>query len=472
MTGFTAVRTTGIYCRPTCSATPLERNRLPFRSAVAAEAAGYRPCLRCRPDRLPLEAPGDAPAVVQQAIALIAEGALDAGTEESLARQVGLTGRHLRRLFNEHVGATPSLVARARRTHFARRLLDETDLRISEIAEAAGYASVRQLNRNVLATFRFTPAELRAKRRARDRLVADGGLPLRIAYRGDLAFPELLRHRAPRAIPGVEVVEGGTYRRTILVCGNPGVVEVSDAGDGQNLLAVMHLPVLGTLIDEVQRCPRRVGLDRPAAGDTQLVLDPLLGPLARARPGVRAPGAWDRFETSMRILLGQQVSVAHASALTGRLAAAFGVPVPGLEGMALSHLFPTADVLADTRPARIRSALGMPEARAVAVHAFARAYADGELRVDPGAAYGEVIERLLALPGIGPWTAEMIAMFAAGQPDAWPAGDLGLQRMAGELSGVGRLGTRELEALAEAWRPHRSLAAMLLWTAGPAVRGG
>jgi len=304
------VRTTGIYCRDGCSGRPHARNVTRFASPVAAEAAGLRPCLVCRPDRLPPLADNDA--LVSRALVLIAEGVLDDATEDTLATRLGLTARHLRRLFTERVGATPAFVARSRRAHFARRLLDETDLRMADIADASGFNSVRQMNRVMLETFRFTPQQLRARRRNADRLVADGGLALRVPYAGPLAFRELLAYFAPRAIPGVESVDlalrGGTYRRTFTTHGQPGVIEVSQAATAtrdQHLAVIAHLPTFSTLIDEVARCRRLFGLDRPTAAATPLAADPLLGPLTRGLPGLRVPGAWDPFEVAVRIILGQ-----------------------------------------------------------------------------------------------------------------------------------------------------------------------
>lgn len=462
----TGVHTTGIYCRPTCSGRPLERNTSQYRSAVAAEAAGFRPCLRCRPDRLPPAMDGDCGSLVGRALTLIAEGELDNASEDALAGRLGLTGRHLRRLFNERVGATPALVARSRRAHFARRLLDETDLPVSQIAFAAGFTSVRQMNRVMADVFRFTPAALRAKRRDADRLVADGGLPLHVPFEGPLAFADALRHKAARAIPGVERVDGGVYRRTVSSCGNPGVIEVSEAGDGRHLRVVTHIPTLLLLIDDVARVRRVFGLDRPCAAGSPLADDPLLAPLVRRRPGLRVPGAWDPFETSVRVILGQQVSVAAATTLAGRLAQEFGTPVAGLGAMGLSHVFPAAARIAELRVERLRG-IGLTAARAESLRSFARAYADEQVRLDAGVTLEALSETLAALPGIGPWTIEMIAMQAIGHSDAFPAGDLGLRRAAAALRGdTAPLDARELAAMSEAWRPHRSLAAMLLWHSG------
>ncbi|MBF6599162.1 MAG: DNA-3-methyladenine glycosylase 2 family protein [Dehalococcoidia bacterium] len=465
MSALSAVRTTGIYCRDTCTGRPLARNVTVYRSAVAAEAAGYRPCLRCRPDRLPPFTEDDPASIVGRALSLIAEGALDHASEDALAGRLGVSSRHLRRLFHERVGATPALVATSRRAHFARRLLDETDLPITQIADAAGFATVRQLNRVVASVFAFTPTELRRKRREADRLVADGGLTLRLAYAGAFDFAALLRHRAPRAIPGVEVVAGGVYRRTISACGNPGVIEVSDAADGAHLLVIAHLPTLEALIDDVARCRRVFGLDRPAAAQTPLAEDRRLRPLLRAQPGLRVPGAWDPFETSVRVLLGQQVSVAAATSLAGRLVAALGVPVPGLADIGLTHLFPPAARIAGASLERLRG-IGLPATRAEAIRSLARAYAGETLRLDAGGDPAELRQALAALPGVGRWTAEMIALFAAGASDAFPAGDLGLRRAAGRLRGRDAPASeRETEELADAWRPHRALAAMHLWLA-------
>ena len=461
-----AVRTTGIYCRAGCSARPLARNVSRYTSAVAAEAAGFRPCLRCRPDRMPPTVDGDTDALVGRALLLIADGALDETSEDGLAARLGVTARHLRRLFHERVGATPVFVARSRRAHFARRLLDETDLRIVDVALTSGFSSVRQMNREMLTVFHFTPTELRSRRLASDRLVADGGIRLRVPYAGALAFEDLLAYFRSRAIPGVEAVDQHTYRRTITVCGEPGVIEVAQAADGRHLLVVAHLPTLGALIDDIARCRRLFGLDRLAAEDTPLARDPLLAPLIAARPGLRVPGAWDPFESAVRVLLGQQISVAGATTLAGRLVEALGAPVPGLDAMRLTHVFPPATRVAETSVERLRR-IGLPEARARAIRDFARAYADERIHLDSAVPFLDTIEALEALPGIGPWTAHLIALRACGQPDAFPSGDLGLRRIAGRLTGSsGPLPAPAVETMAEAWRPHRALAAMHLWMAG------
>lgn len=464
--GFNAVRTTGIYCRDGCAGRPKAHNVSRFATAVGAEAAGFRPCLLCRPDRLP-GATTSPHGLVERALVLITDGALDEETEDALAARLGVTARHLRRLFQEHVGATPAFVARSRRAHFARRLLDETDMRVVDIAGASGFASVRQMNRVMLDVFRFTPAELRARRRQRDRLVADGGLRLRVPFEGDLAFEDLLAYLAPRAIPGVEVIDAvaSTYRRTTSTHGEPGIIEVSRADD-RHLLVVAHMPAWNSLIDDVARIRRLFGLDTAPAEATPLAEDTLLADLVAARPGLRVPGAWDPFETAVRVFLGQQVTVTGATTLAGRLVEALGAPVAGLEALGLTHVFPSAAAIAEASVERIRS-IGMPAARAQALHEFARAYLDERVRLDAAAPLEQATAALEALPGVGPWTAQMIAYRALGQRDAFAAGDLGLRRNAARLLGESApLDAVALERLAEGWRPHRALAALHLWMAG------
>jgi AraC family transcriptional regulator of adaptative response / DNA-3-methyladenine glycosylase II len=466
-TRLSAVVTTGIYCRAGCPGQPHRQNVVRYRSPVAAEAAGFRPCLRCRPDRLPPSyATNGAPDPVQRAVLLISEGALDESTEDALGGRIGLSGRQLRRLFIEHLGATPSFVARSRRAHFARRLLDETDLSITEIAFAAGFNSARQMNRAMLDTFRFTPTELRAKRRERDRLVADGGLPLRTPYDGSLSFEEMLRFLAVRAVPGVDVVDATTYRRTITTCGYPGAIEVSDLGDRKHLLVLAHLPTMNALIDDVGRTRRIFGLDQPAADSIPaLANDPLLAPLIAARPGLRVAGPWDRFETAVRIIVAQQISIRGACTILGRMVEAFGTPVAGLAALGLTHTFPTAERLAQASERQI-AALGMTSARAATVRSFARAYASEQISLEPSTALDDQLEQLEALPGIGSWTAQCIAMRATGHLDAFPAGDLGLRRAAARALGRESISAAELADRAEAWRPYRALAAMHLWASG------
>ncbi len=452
-----AVVTTGIYCRDGCPARPAGRNVRPYPAAVAAAAAGYRPCLRCRPDR---RADGltwlEAPELVRRALVAIADGGLDEATEDDLAVRLGVSARHLRRLFAEHVGATPDGVARSRRAHFARRLLDETDLPLVEVAAHAGFGSARQLHRVLTDLFGFPPSELRARRQRGDRLVADGGLALRLPVGAPVAWPATLAHLAARAAAGVESVAGDRYRAVLDLHGNPSVVEVGPGDDGSHLRLVVHLPRFEPLLDVVTAVRRLLGLDRPVVAATPLAGDPVIGPLAAGRPGLRAMGSADRFSGAVRIVLGQQVSVAAAATLASRLAHAAGTPVDGLGGWGLDRTSPGPAAVAALDPA----ALAMPRRRAEAVIGLGRAVADGVVALDDPDVE-RVRAALWALPGVGPWTVEVIAGRVLGDDDAFAAGDLGLRKA---LATDGTVPTAADAAIrAERWRPHRTLAAAHLW---------
>lgn len=457
MASFSAVATTGIYCRPGCPGRPDPRNVTTYAYAAAAEAAGYRPCHRCRPYRTELESGAVGSDLVCRAVRLILDGALDGETEAALGARLGISARHLRRLFAEHVGATPDQVARSRRAHFARRLLDDTDLTVTDIAFASGFGSVRQLNRACQEVFRSSPRELRARRRRGDPLTADGGLALRLPYTPPLDLDALLGYFAARAIPGVESVHDGSYRRTIVVDGDPGVLELA-AGADDHVRLTLHLPHWEGLIHVVQRARRILNLDADVDGAARhLVRDPLVGPLQRARRGLRPPGTWEAFEIGVRAIVGQQVSVVGASTIVGRLAALLGVPVPGVENLGLTHLFPSADVVA----AADLEGVGLTRARAAAVRGFAQAVAGDKLPLDGSVGLDELVASIAALPGLGPWTAHYIAL-RLGEPDAFPATDLGLRKAVG---GAGANGStpRDLSEVAEPWRPWRATAATHLW---------
>jgi AraC family transcriptional regulator of adaptative response / DNA-3-methyladenine glycosylase II len=307
---FTAVVTTGIYCRPGCGARPRAENTRKYPLAASAEAAGYRACHRCRPYRSAQHLTWTGPELVCRAVQLILDGALDRGSEGELGARLGVSSRHLRRIFTSHLGVTPDGLARSARTHFARRLLDDTDLTITEIAFAAGFGSLRQFNRACREVFRASPRELRARRRKTDRLVADGGLALRLPFHGPLDWEAMASYLAGRATPGVERVSGDIYRRTIVIEGDPGVLELAPGGD-DHLVLVAHLPHWEELIHVVDRARRiaslDLDLDEPAE---HLARDPTIGPLLRARPGLRPPGTWDPFETGVRAIIGQQVTIA------------------------------------------------------------------------------------------------------------------------------------------------------------------
>ena len=454
---FTAVVTTGIYCQPACSARPRAENTRTFPLAAAAEAAGYRACLRCRPYRYPQTIEWEAPEFVCRAARLILEGALDHGNEVDLARRVGISARHLRRLFIAHLGVTPDGLARSARAHFARRLLDDTDLSVTEIAFAAGFGSLRQFNRACREVFYDSPRALRARRRKADRLVADGGLPLRLSFVAQLDWPALLDYFAARAIAGVERVDGEVYRRTIVVDGYPGVLEFR-LGGHDNLLLCAHLPRWGELVHIVQRARGvanlDLGLEQPQRA---LATDPLLGPLLRERPGLRPPGTWDGFETGVHAILAQQATLNGANRLTARLVHRFGERVPGLERLGLTHTFPLPETLANAD----LEACGLARSRATAIRSFARAVAADEVRLDRSVGLETLIGSLTSLGGIDAATAEYLAL-RLGELDAFPVGGTSKLGVSGQATQIAVAPSED----AERWRPWRALAATQLWFAG------
>lgn len=460
--GFSAVLTTGIYCRDDCSASPLARNVVPYTFAAGAEAAGFRACLRCRPYRAsePRTWIG-APELVCRAVRLILDGALDDSTEDALGSRLGVSGRHLRRLFVAHVGATPDTVARSRRAHFARRLLDDTDIPIADVAFASGFGSVRQMNRVMHEVFRASPSELRRRRRKGDRLVADGGLDLRLPYRAPLGWAAMVSFLQARAIPGVEAIDATAYRRTIRIDGFPGVVEVLPGTGDDHLLLRAHLPRWEGLIHVVDRVRRIFDLDADVAQiQSDLATDRRLRSRLRPDEGLRVPGAWDPFELAVRAVLGQQVSVRGATTMSGRLVDSLGEAVGGLAPLGLTHAFPEPAVIADANPRTLAKAVGLTASRANSLVALARAVLDGSVRLDGALGLDQCVNRLCDVPGIGPWTAHYIAMRACGEPDAFPASDLGLRKALGNGAPVT---PADAERCAEAWRPWRAYAAMALW---------
>jgi AraC family transcriptional regulator of adaptative response / DNA-3-methyladenine glycosylase II len=455
---FTGVRTTGIYCRPVCPAPiPKRRNVCFFPCAAAAEEAGFRPCLRCRPETAPgTPAWNGSSAVVARGLRLIESGALDDGDAAALAGRLGVGERQLRRLFLKHLGAAPAQIARARRVHFARRLIDQTNLSATQVAFAAGFGSIRQFNDAVRATFGAPPRELRRRRR---RAPDTGALSVRLPYRPPLPWDALLAFLAARATPGVERIADGAYLRTVRLGEDAAAIEVRpDPGRSEVLLRV-HTTEPAPLIDVVERVRRvfDLGAD-PDRIATHLARDRRLRRLVASTPGLRVPGAWDPFELAVRAVLGQQVTVRGATTLAGRLADRFGTLVD--LGPGLTRVFPTPATLADAP----LETIGLPRARAATIRALADAVATGRLVLESAHGTDDLAERLCALPGIGPWTAEYVAMRALGEPDAFPAGDLGVRAALG--NGAGPVSTRAAAAIAGAWRPWRAYAVMYLWQQG------
>jgi len=472
---FTAVTSTGIYCRPTCPApSPKPQNIRYYDSAAAAAAAGFRPCLRCRPEAAPGSPLHRAKSeLVAGALRLIEQGALDAGSLPQLAARVGVGERHLRRVFAEELGASPLDVAATRRLLFAKQLLGETALPMTAIAQAAGYASLRRFNAAFATAYGKPPRALRKIPVAATPKRRNGAFPnpqspipnpgsiitLRLPYRGPYDFAHLAEFYARRAIPGVEAVEAAEYRRTFVLDEVPGWFSVAPiAGDSALALRVNHpkASALGTLAARVKRM-FDVDADPRALGSV-FRRSELLAPLIRRWPGQRLPGAWDGFELAVRAVLGQQVSVAAARTLAARVAATYGTPFEQGVAGGLHALFPTPQRLVDAE----LETLGIIRARAATIRGLARAVLDGRVQFRAEQSLAAFERDLVALPGIGPWTAHYIAMRALAQPDAFPAADLILRRVAGQ----GRtLSTRELETLSEAWRPWRAYAVMLLWRA-------
>lgn len=455
--------TTGIYCRPGCSARPNPANVRHYDLAAAAEAAGFRACLRCRPYRAAAPIGGVASEVVCRGIRLVVDGGPRSDTEVAVAGRLGLSVRHLRRLFQDQVGVTPAQLARSSRAHFARRLLDDTDLSVTEIAFASGFGSLRQFNRTINDVFRATPRQLRARRRAADRLVADGGLRLRLNFAGPLDWEAMLGYLAARAIQGVEHVSGGVYRRTIVIEGDPGVIEVAIGGP-DHLLLTAHLPHWGGLIHVVQQVRRLFNLDFDLMSAVEALRgDPVLRARIALRPGLRVPGAWDPFEVGVRAIVGQQVTVAGAGTIIGRVVARHGTPVPGLAQFGLSHVFPSVETLADVD----LEGTGLTGARMAAIHGFASSAVDGSVRLDRSRTLDEQVATVAAVPGLGPWTAHYLAL-RLGESDAFPATDLGLRRSLEALTG--RAMTPQMVGeMAERWRPWRAYAAIHLWLTPRAV---
>src|SRR3954470_898069 len=419
---FTAVTTTRIYCRPSCPArTPRRENVRFYPTAAAAQQAGFRACLRCRPDAAPGSPEYNVRAdLAGRALRLIGDGVVDREGVPGLARRLGYSERHVHRQLVAEVGAGPIALARAQRAHTARVLIETTCLPFTETAFAAGFASLRQFNDTIRAIYARTPTELRA-RHARGGGHARGTIALRLAHRAPFAAGELLAFLAARAVPGVEEVRDGAYRRALSLPHGEAVAELRPAGD--HVACALRLADLRDLASAVQRCRRALDLDAdPAAVDCHLGADPLLAPLVAATPGRRVPGAVDGAELAVRAVIGQQVSVAGARTVAARLVQAHGAPL-SLGDETLTHAFPSPAALAAADPA----ALPMPTARGRALVGLARALAAGELVLDPGADREAATRALLDLPGIGPWTAGYTAMRVLGDPDAYLPSDLGVR---------------------------------------------
>src|SRR5215213_1051558 len=457
---YVAVTSTGIYCRPSCPAvTPRRSNVRFYPSAAAAQGDGFRACKRCRPDAAPGSPEWDVRTdVVARAMRLIADGVVDRVGVSGLARRLGYTERHLNRLLASEVGAGPLALARARRAHNARLLIETTDLPITEVAFAAGFASVRQFNDTIREVFAANPRELRCDRGTKGEGTS-GGISLRLPFREPFDVDDILRFLGTRAVDGVEDFDGETYRRTLRLPHGAWTVALSDGGD--HVLCVLKLEDPRDLGTAVQRCRRLLDLDAdPAAVADVLGGAPMLGPVVRRSPGRRVPGSADGAELAFRAVLGQQVSVAGARTLAGRLVARCGEPLPetlAAEGDEPTRLFPGPHTVAGAA----LEGLGVPSARRETLRGLARALAGGQIVLDSGSEREEVERRLLELRGIGSWTASYVAMRALGDPDAFLTSDLGVRKAICRLGHAGDRGS--VASLAERWRPWRAYATQHLW---------
>ncbi|MEX2333998.1 MAG: AlkA N-terminal domain-containing protein [Pseudohongiella sp.] len=450
---FVGVSSTGIYCRPVCTVRTPGRQRCSFfANAASAEAAGFRPCLRCRPELAPGRAPVDS---VRQSARLlfdaIQSGALADGNMEDLATRFGLSSRQLRRIVQAEYGVNPLAIERTRRLLLAKQLLTDSSLRVVDVAFACGFASVRQFNRLFVEAYRMNPSALRRHKAADSGL----GIPLKLGFRGPLAWPALAGFLAGRGSVRTECLIDGRYVRTVRLANHVGWIAVQP--ESETVLKVEVSPALLPVLPELQMRLRRLfDLDAsPLIIDSQLSANARLKPMIERTPGLRVPGALDGFELALRAIVGQQVSVKSATTVFGRFVETFGqvieTPFPMLDRLA-----PTADAVAAAELPQL-IALGLTGKRAATVLTLARAVADKGIILDPSADAEQVRAQLLALPGIGPWTTEYIAMRALGDPDAFPASDLALMKiMSTEKPKV-------LQAEAEAWRPWRAYAAIHVW---------
>ncbi|WP_245158946.1 AlkA N-terminal domain-containing protein [Blastococcus sp. TF02A_35] len=448
----TAVHTTGIYCRPSCPArTPLARNVSFFSTAAAAHGAGFRACRRCRPDAAPGSPEWDVRAdVVARAMRLIADGEVERSGVPGLAARLGYSERQLHRLVVGELGVGPLALARAQRAQTARVLVETTDLPMADVAFAAGFASIRQFNDTVREVFAATPTDLRRARR-RTGEGTPGWLTLRLAARPPYAADEVLLFLGAHAVPGLEEWDGTTFSRVLDLPHGPAVVRLSPSADGTGVTARLRLTDLRDLGAAVTRCRRVLDLDAdPVAVDDVLGADAALAPLVAAAPGRRVPASPDAEELAVRAVLGQQVSVAGARTLTARLLLA-GTPLAEPVGT-LTHAFPRAAALADAD----LTAVGLTGARRRTVHALTAALAGGAIALGPGAERAEAERSLLAVPGIGPWTAALVGLRGLADPDVWLPGDLALRRS------LATLGSSDADA-ATRWRPWSSYAVLHLW---------
>ena len=462
---FVAVTTTGVYCRPFCPAPTPRRDHVRFfRTAAAAQEAGFRPCLRCRPETSPdLAFWRGSSSTVSRALGLIEAGALDDANVETLAARLGLGERQLRRLFRQHLGASPISIAQTRRILLAKQLLHDTRLPMTEVALAAGFGSVRRFNEIFQQLFKRPPKALRRMGVAEEPVDTTGAVAVKLGYRPPYDWEAILSFLGAQAIPGIEAVSSGRYSRTIAIGDEYGALVVEPVA-GNCLRATVRFPNLRCLPAIIARVRRVFDLAAdPVAIGAHLSEDPTLAPLVAARPGLRVPGAWDGFELAVRAILGQQVTVPAATRLAGTLVSSYGgeiIDFAALE-LDLTHVFPTPQRLVGADLA----ALGMPKAKQTALSSLAAAIVADPLIFGPRRSLDEAIAQLRTLAGVGESTAQYIAMRELREPDAFPAADIALMHAMSDGSEA-RPSSAELLAHAERWRPWRAYAALHLWASG------
>jgi AraC family transcriptional regulator of adaptative response / DNA-3-methyladenine glycosylase II len=456
---FVGVSTTGVYCRPVCRVRTPGQDRCTFyANAASAEAAGFRPCLRCRPELAPGCAPVDAAQrTANAAVARIEAGGLTEGGVEGLAAELGVSSRQLHRVVEAAYGVSPLALAQTRRLLLAKQLLTDTSLKVIDVAFASGFASLRQFNRLFRQQYRLNPLSLRTRARA-ETTARPGPILLKLGFRPPLAWQPLIQFLAGRSGSGTELVEGERYWRTIRIAEHRGFISAAPLADG--LLGVEVAPSLLPVLPELRARLRRLfDLDaNPISIDDFLRPQRELRGLLRRTAGLRVPGAINGFELALRAVLGQQVSVKAATTVFGRFVETFGGELASPHPR-LNRLAPDA---ADVANASLQQLIdrGLNRRRAESIQALARSVADGVVRLDPPVDVAAMRRALQELPGIGPWTAEYVAMRALGDPDAFPHSDLGLLRAAGIET------PKALLARAEAWRPWRAYAALHLWHGG------
>lgn len=446
---FVAVSSTGIYCRPVCpSKKPALENCEFFRHAAAAEVAGYRPCLRCRPELAPGHAPIDsANQLATAAMKQIEAGILGDHGISAFAMGLGVSTRHLRRIFNDNLGVTPIQLAQTHRLLLARQLLIDTDLPIIDVAFASGFSSVRRFNALFLKRYSAAPSALRQNKR---RVTEANACVCRLSYRIPFDWESLLAFFSRRVFAGVEEVSGGRYRRTVEIGAHRGWISVENDARRSCLRAEVSISLLPVLMQVLARLRRLFDLEALPAE-----ISSRLGSLAEAHPGLRVPGAFDGFEMAVRAILGQQISVKAATTLAARLTKRFGGGIP-TPYPALTHLGPRADVISKIPPSEL-AAIGITQARAKSILALAQAVSTGSVSFDPAVSIDKALVKFKELPGIGNWTAQYFAMRALGWPDAFPESDLGI------LKALGTKTPSHAASIAEDWRPWRAYAAMHLW---------